>query len=626
MDKASIKESLFKTAKRFPIPILFAIIAWIWFSGVVVDIIDPDKKIFGLHIGVIMISSVTFFFTSVACKLFFESRKILSDNVYLHSIVTIAICLLCFIVTNFIIDSLYAQIIAIILFTFASFLAIFIAPFLFNLSDRAQFSSFSCELVGHIAFAVFASIILQVGNWAIFAAIKLLFNIEVIIYEAAQIFAVFIPTIFAPLYVLSRMPSNYLEHKNEAQFPKSLAFLANYILAPLTLIYALILSLYVIKVIILWKLPENEIGYLISIFGMLGSAAYFITQPLNERASKFALLMNKYFYFLLLPPVILLSIAAMIRINEYGLTVPRYLLIAYAGWLGFCCLYIIFSKAKNLKYVVSSLVIACIIASYGPFSAVNLSANAQYNRLEHILKDNNILADGKFQQQDELNAVDYNNAKSILEYLIRYEQEDKIAHWFAGSDIKLDEIIADDNDDRKSYKNKEYANILISKIAIKNNEKSEQVYKNYRIVKPASVDFTGVRVAGYDYLVNHRLWCSHRKASCAKTVNIDNVEMSFEIDGGLFKAKLTDKIDGNNNLNIELPLYSYTKQFLQDNNIKINSNVAYTHRARINLTNEQYQEYIINNDNYSLLIREINLDIKKEQINDVNFILLLKNP
>jgi hypothetical protein len=146
-----------------------------------------------------------------------------------------------------------------------------------------------------------------------------------------------------------------------------------------------------------------------------------------------------WFFYVLLPLVVLLLLAVWRRTSEYGMTERRYFVIVLGLWLAAVALYFIFSRVKNIKIIPQSLCIIALVASFGPWGAFSISERNQVNRLEEVLAKNDILIDGKVHKtQKDVPFDDAKRVSSVLRYLAEVHGFASIQPWF---EEKLDTLV-----------------------------------------------------------------------------------------------------------------------------------------------------------------------------------------
>ncbi|MBK9378608.1 MAG: DUF4153 domain-containing protein [Saprospiraceae bacterium] len=104
---------------------------------------------------------------------------------------------------------------------------------------------------------------------------------------------------------------------------------------------------------------------------------------------------KKYFFYSMIPVLVLLFSALYVRIHQYGFTVERYLALAAAFWLTLVTFYFILSPKDDLRILPASLFFTCVMAAVGPWNAWNHSLKDQIGRWDSLLNRHQLIEDGK---------------------------------------------------------------------------------------------------------------------------------------------------------------------------------------------------------------------------------------
>ena len=148
-----------------------------------------------------------------------------------------------------------------------------------------------------------------------------------------------------------------------------------------------------------WDWPRGIVTYLIIAISILGIFTNLLLFPYQkEKEGGWIKSFYKAFYYLLIPLTALLFIAIWIRIEDYGLTVNRYIIVLMGIWLGLISLYFILGF-KSIKTVPISLAVAMLLASFGPWGMFSWSERNQVRRLENILTESGILENGRIKNE-----------------------------------------------------------------------------------------------------------------------------------------------------------------------------------------------------------------------------------
>ncbi|MBS1572714.1 MAG: DUF4153 domain-containing protein [Bacteroidetes bacterium] len=211
-----------------------------------------------------------------------------------------------------------------------------------------------------------------------------------------------------------------LSLEKEEEYPKILKFFVQFILIPLLILYAIILYLYVGKIILQWQLPFGWVSYLVLVYSILGILALLLVHPLKINESKsWVKIFSKLFYFTLIPLIILLFVAISIRLQQYGFTEPRYFVLALGIWLVFLTGYFIISKKDKISFIPISLIIIIIFSLAFPyFNAFAVASRSQKKELQNLLIKENLMNGGKIDFNKPVTSTNANEISNKISFLM----------------------------------------------------------------------------------------------------------------------------------------------------------------------------------------------------------------
>ncbi len=259
-----------------------------------------------------------------------------------------------------------------------SFLLLSFLP-VWNESEEV-FWKYNITLFRNILFALLISFLFWLGISAALKALEFLFDVKIStkLYPqtAAVLFGGFLGIHF----------SNQFERAEIYGMSPSLVALlqriSSFLLLPLLFVYCLILIGYIIKTILIGELPKGWISKLVLMYSGLAILVYLLIYRLKDKSS---LIKNNIFYTLL-PAVVFLFVAIFRRIDDYGVTVPRYFVALMGVWILFVSLSQVFFKSKtSLRFIPASLFAFCLLALYGPQSAFSVTKRSQINRVLQLV-------------------------------------------------------------------------------------------------------------------------------------------------------------------------------------------------------------------------------------------------
>ena len=402
----NLADSLINTVKRFPFECLFAL------TGTIAGTIYIQSNEYALEYSVytrVMMMANLGLLLSLAASLFTEGDSLLKRTVLRVAAALLAAALF-FIFSK---DLSTIDTLRFFLLSLAFHLLVSFAPFTGKGHIRG-FWQFNKSLFLRFLASVLYSVVLYIGLAAAISASKLLFNWDISSKVYGTLFA-WIAGVFNTVFFLAGVPDNVNELEQDDSYPKGLKVFTQYVLIPLASVYVIILLAYETKILVKWSLPKGLVSNLILGYAVFGILSILLVYPLRDRdGNKWIKTYSRSFYFLLIPLIVLLFLAIYSRILPYGITAPRYFLIALALWLFFITGYFLLSRGQNIKIIPVSLCVVTFLAVYGPQSAFSVAQYSQrkilYNIFEkyHAIKNGNLTSvkNIKMSQKDGLNAVE----------------------------------------------------------------------------------------------------------------------------------------------------------------------------------------------------------------------------
>ncbi|MBL7766422.1 MAG: DUF4153 domain-containing protein [Chitinophagaceae bacterium] len=363
-----------------------------------------------------------------------------------------------------------------------------------HVNDILAFWQYNYFLLTRMITSVAYSLTLFLGLATALWAIDTLFNIQINFnYYIDLLLLIFM--IFNTIFFLMGIPADYSIFKNQTDFKKAIRIFVQYILLPIIGLYILILYFYAGKILLNKAMPEGWVCIPILIFSIIGILAYVLTYPIRkDEHNRIIYVYARYFFYILLPLLSLYFIAIIKRIMPYGITEDRYLVLVLGIWLVIISVYIIVSKRDNIIVIPGSLFVLLALSTMGPWGMYQLSIQNQVVRLEHLLKRNQLLQNGKLVSQNTQTKVDKKDAasiRSILFYLNKRGSIDRIHRWLGEEDQQklLDAI----------NKNETYSiHAIFSSLELDYEQPFELTYL-FQPSRPFVTD-QGIDISSYQYL------------------------------------------------------------------------------------------------------------------------------
>ena len=408
MKKISLKKMMASATdafKRFPFSIAFAFIGTIaYMIAVNRDFFNnsDSEKIF-FKIGLF---SILGFLTSLDSVLFAESKSWKSIYKTAIQFLFAALVVLYFFLTPQLEDFSRQEGVLFFLFGLTSLIAIFIAPYT-GKNSVSEFWSFSRRVISRMFVSAFYGITLFGGLALALLAIHFLFQVDIKSFRYGQLFFLFF-YLFGAWHFVAGIPHIEEVTAAEKNYPKGLKLFTQFVLIPLVTVYFIILYAYAVRILFLWELPQGWVSYLVLALSGVGILSFLFVWPLrNNNVNTWIKTYSHYFFIALAPLSVLLYVAILRRISDYGITPNRYYVLVAAIWVSGMILYFIFSKKKNIKIIPASLAVIALLTGFGPWSAYPVSEKSQISRLDHILLKNNAWGAG---QPDTLKTAQLNDS------------------------------------------------------------------------------------------------------------------------------------------------------------------------------------------------------------------------
>lgn len=362
----------------------------------------------------------------------------------------------------------------------------------------------------------------------IFLTIGTLFNLNN--FEKPMFsFMVLLGFTLPAIIFLRLVPDRKESEENEREFraTKFGCGTAKYFLLPLTVIYMIILYVYGIKILITWELPDGGVCWSVTLLTAAVLATCFFLEGVRRTIPDDALTLKalRNLPGALLPLLVLMSVAVIYRICQYGLTLPRLYMLTFNIWSYCIVIYMSVTKTKILNTIALSFAVVFVATSILPF--------ANYKTITDALMRKRLINEMTAAGFDSL-PVEKNDflkvfvtlpqatrtdIRTTLEYLDSYKRHANI------DDI----IIFEENHIHEIFWGLDYNDELIESERIIDLSNSDT-----RIPVPA-----GYNYAARDYFSKQQLILKSGQAA----VVIDSVTFAIPLDS-LCGLKSSDKFEG----------------------------------------------------------------------------------
>ncbi len=493
---SDLVSEIVRTVKRFPLSILVALIG----TAFGIDLVHGEGN---FEAGIVM--TVVFALPFVlAVEIFLEARKYKVGTKMIGKSLALLIAMWSwygFFQYNE--DWHEAQYSLFLLMESLSFLLLAFAPYVRGKSNNA-FWQYVLSLVVRFALAFVYFAVLFGGIALFLASVDFLFEVTIDFEVYADVWVVIVG-ILAVGFFLAGVPKDFEKLGKSSEYPKPLRVLEEFVVVPLVFLYMIVLYVYTGKIIVTWDWPHGDVASWIIVFSLAGVLAYFGAHSIKYKFQPYVDFMKKWLFAFLIPMAIILFMAVGIRINDYGITEPRYLIVVYGLWLLLMSFYFIFSKNRYLKVLPISLAVFTFVAAFGgPLSAFEVSKASQLDRLEVLFEANGMLVDGKAVTAEEgkLSEEDQQQIQNIVEYIVYNHGYEVLQSYFAEDlAILLDQYYKWDQVN-------EILRLIDLEYAYYYNDysKSGVTYRYFESEVFCGYESCLVEVGGYDYFADFYLY------------------------------------------------------------------------------------------------------------------------
>lgn len=521
--------------KRFPLTIVSSFIAAILGIYLIENGNSITNKFPYINLILCLGVGIPLYFcvTIISNKIGFDKRK----NLIFNSLATIILVIIYFTLPN--IEETHNTSLPYIKYTIYNLtchLLVSFIPFAFSKQLNA-FWHYNKILFIRILTSILYSGFIYIGLIIALTSLHLLFDIK--IHEKLY-FEIWVVTMcfFNTWFFVGGIPVDFDQLDNIYEYPNGLKIFSQYVLIPLLGLYLIILYAYGTKILIFWDWPKGIVSYLIICVSVLGILAFLLLHPYGyKKENLWIKKVSKGYYILLIPLLIILFIAIFMRLNDYGITINRYIILALGIWLTIVCFYTVIGKA-NIKFIPTSLAVLLILISFGPWGMFSVSEKSQVKRLKNILEQSKIVIGNKVQNEptwikDSLPNLQshsqskntgrltdslHNEVLSILNYLDDHHGFSSIRNLYKQD---IDSIVNLQSAKKNNSNDYSEAEIYMKTLGLKyehKNLKDKELIFEYKAEFNESLSV----VKGYDYLIDFNIYNPEKDK--------DNNICSFKID------------------------------------------------------------------------------------------------
>jgi hypothetical protein len=405
-----------KVFHRFPVTLLCSLIAASTSHAAIWEVGDANQ----IWYSKIILTSYIGLCYSLAIYLFFESKTDSKTNNILKNVLALlvpfAFYLSIYNDSNIWTENIIQRNFVLLL---VGHLAVAFSAFL-QKGNLSSFWEFNKSLFLRFITASVYTVVVFLGIFGALLACHELFGLEVNKNVYGTIFF-WCNIFFQSCIFLAGITNKENLYAEQIVYPNPLKIFAQYILLPIAALYLGILYAYEIKILIAFTLPKGWVSSLVLAYAVLGLFCFLLLHPIKDNdENKWVKSTLKYFYWSIIPLLVLLFVSVFVRINQYGITTERYYILGLSLWLAGITFYGVISKNLNIKLIPISLAIVHLFMVIGPVNGFMISRNSQQNRLEILMVKNNLFDGTKITANPKsIDKTDAAQIRSIVSYLVK---------------------------------------------------------------------------------------------------------------------------------------------------------------------------------------------------------------
>lgn len=312
-------------------------------------------------------------------------------------------------------------------------LAIFIMPFFRERDDMASWN-FTARMICNGITTTLIGLLMMGGLSLLTASLTALFGI-VVESEVYVTLWILCNCLLSTLLFLGLVPDGDKKHDRMAYTSTFLNKIIRFLLLPLLGCYLAVLYGYTVKVLVEMQLPDGWISKLVVtlMFGCLCAEAGFYPS-IKQDGRPFEKAVARWLPVVILPMLVLMSIAIARRISDYGITVSRLYILSLNIWFYIVCIGLYLGRARRIHWIPVSFAALFLLVSALPVNFVSLTKSCVRKEIQAILTETykGKLPLGNEEYREWLGTLPYEKAErvgSLLSYLDYTLEDPETKQW-----------------------------------------------------------------------------------------------------------------------------------------------------------------------------------------------------
>jgi hypothetical protein len=299
-------------------------------------------------------------------------------------------------------------------------------------ASENEYWEFNRRLFQRFALSLLYTGVLFVGFTLAIASANELFALNIAFRRYGELW-ILMTGIFNTLFFLGGAQPAAGEGRADATYPRGLRAFAQFALAPLVIVFVVILYLYAIKIARAWSWPHGWVALPVCALAAVGILAALLLQPAREiPAEKWAQWYWKWLFRAMGPLSLLLLLSVRERMSQYGVTEARYFGIVIGLWLLAFSVHYALSPSGSTRWIPSSLCLICFATAFGPWSAFSVSMQSQERILIATLTPFGGIKNGQLvPAAKRLSEKAQDTTKSVIGHLVTTYGIDRLPELFS---------------------------------------------------------------------------------------------------------------------------------------------------------------------------------------------------
>ena len=190
------------------------------------------------------------------------------------------------------------------------------------------------------------------------------------------------------LLMLTRIPSGEDKYRREFAPMSFLKATVRYLFAPVTVLYLLVLYVYALKIVIAWQLPDGNVSLPVSILAISSILLGIVMYPsLSERDNNIEHRFVRFMPLLVMPLLVLMTIAIGRRISDYGISVSRLYAVTLNLWLYAVALVLVFRRTQRIHWIAISAAVVMVLTTCLPINYCTLTKHYVTSKIGRLIYD-----------------------------------------------------------------------------------------------------------------------------------------------------------------------------------------------------------------------------------------------